>query len=376
MNKEIKFNIPFYGKEEHKNIMEYLEKNRDFKTLVAKHIKNTTSAASVLLASGATSAMDAFFAGANLPQGSEVIIPSFTFPSAANVVLRAGLIPVFADIDIKTLVMDISDVKKKITAKTSCIMPVHYGGVSMDMDVLVQILDGQDICIFEDAALAYGGFYKNRHLGTIGEAGVMSFHSTKNISGDGGGALLVNNSDDEELYSNILANGTDKLAFLRGDVSEYSWQTTGAGAEMSGLTSALLYSQLKKDIEINSKRETLWNGYMTNLKSTKIEDFASLPEIPEYNTNNYHVFYVMFKEASFRENIRTELVSDGIQAYIHYKPLHSAAMGHKLGYTDTELPVTRKASDCILRLPLHMHMDLTDVEYVCEKLLAAVNNAS
>ncbi len=375
MNKKIKFSIPYYDDKENKNIKNFLEKNRDCRIPAAKHIKNATKAASVLLTSGATSAMDTFFAGKNLPKGSEVIIPSFTFPAAANAVIRAGLNPVFAEIDIRTLVMDINDVINKITSNTSCVMPVHYGGASMDMDLLKVTLDSKEICLFEDAALSYGGFYKNRHLGTIGEAGVISFHNTKNISGDGGGVLLVNNPDDEELYSNILANGTDKQAFLRGDVAEYTWQTTGAGAEMSGLTAALLYSQLEKDSEIKSVRESLWNGYMTNLKSTKIEKFASLPVIPEYSKNNYHVFYLMFKEASIRENVRTALISDGIQAYTHYKPLHSSVMGHKLGYTDTELPVTQKASDCILRLPLHMHMKLADIEYVCEKLLVAVHDA-
>ncbi len=375
MSKNIKFNIPYYGNKEYKNIKNFLDKNQDFKELAIKHIQKVTNATAVLLSSGATSAMDAFFTGADLPKRSEVIMPSFTFPSAANVVIRAGLKPVFAEIDIKTLVMDIDDVIEKITPNTSCVMPVHYGGVSMDMDALSIALDGKNICIFEDSALAYGGFYKNRHLGTIGAAGVISFHSTKNISADGGGAFLINNPDDMEMFSDILANGTDKQAFIRGDVSEYTWQRAGAGAEMSGLTAALLYSQLEKGNEIITGRKLLWNRYMSCLKSTKIEEFAALPLIPSYNTNNYHVFYLMFKQASMREYVRNVLINEGIQAHIHYKPLHSSVMGKKLGYRESDLPVTQKASDCILRLPMHMHLDLADVEYVCEKLLAAVNDA-
>lgn len=373
MSEFIKFNIPYYGEED--NIQKFLAINQDYKSLSVKKLKEVTNADEVLLTSGATSAMDAFFAGVDFPKGSEVIMPSFTFPSAANVVLRAGLKPIFAEVDIKTLVMDLDDVIKKITSNTSCVMPVHYGGASMDMDELSLAIKDKNICIFEDSALAYGGLYKNKHLGTIGSAGVISFHSTKNLSADGGGAFLINNSDYVEMFKNILANGTDKQAFLRGEVAEYTWQRVGAGAEMSGLTAALLYSQLEKGEQILSKRGNLWDRYLSRLKSTKIEDFASLPVIPEYNTNNYHVFYLIFKHASMRERVRLALNSQGIQAYIHYKPLHSSVMGKKLGYKETDLQITQRASDCILRLPMHMHLSIADVDYVCDKLLQVVKDA-
>ncbi len=375
MNKKIEFNKPFYDDRDFQNIEKCLKSGRDYKEDVIGHLLGATGAGSILLTSGATSAMDLFFAGAALPQNTEVIMPSFTFPSAANAILRAGLKPVFADIDEKTLVLDINDVKNKISGQTSCIMPVHYGGVSMDMDELFLVAEKLGICIFEDAALSYRGYYKGKHLGTMGSAGVISFHSTKNISSDGGGALLLRDQEKIELYPELLANGTNKPSFVRGEVNEYTWQQPGAGTEMSCLTAALLNAQLEKDEEILSGREELWNGYYAILKSADVNEFADLPVVPDYNTNNFHVFYLVFKTAAIREHVRLTLKKSGIQAYIHYKPLHSSPMGQKLGFMVADLPITISVSKRLLRLPMHMHMSLSDVEYVCEIIMAAVKNA-
>lgn len=375
MNRKIRFNKEYYDGRELANMKLYLEKGYDFKGEASEYLKAHTGASQVLLTSGATSAMDLFLMGADLPKGSQVIMPSFTFPAAANAVLRAELRPVFADIDRHTLVMDMKEVVRKTTSETSCIMPVHYGGASMDMDKLVEFADGKDICVFEDAALAYDGYYKKRHLGTIGEAGVISFHKTKNISGDGGGVLLLNSEENSELYMELIANGTDRPAFMRGEVPEYTWQRPGAGAEMSNLTAALLLAQLKKDREILTKRETLWNQYYSLLDAAGIEEYAALAKVPEINKNNYHVFYLLFKTPALREFVRVQLVEAGIQAYVHYKPLHSAAGGRRLGYVESDLPITQNVSDCILRLPMHMGLNEDDVEFICEKLLMAVGNA-
>lgn len=371
-NKKIKFNVPNYTSSELQSVEEYLTGGRNCLKDSIENIKMKTKAGVVLLTSGATSAMDLYFQGANLPKGSEVIMPSFTFPSAANCILRAGLKPVFAEIDKKTLVLDMRDVIEKITKKTSCIMPVHYGGISMDMDNLLELANKKKISIFEDAALSYDGYYKNRHLGTIGDAGVISFHSTKNISGDGGGALLINDSEKEEMYSEILANGTDKPSFLKGASEEYTWQKTGAGAEMSGLTAALLFAQLNKADQILQKRKSLWNRYFSNLQNVILKELALLPDVPEFNENNYHVFYIMFNSNRQRENVRKTLLELGIEAYIHYKPLHSSNMGCSMGYKSSDLPVTNSVSECLLRLPMHMSLSLNDVDYVCEAVTEAI----
>lgn len=371
MNKKILFNVPDYTRSELQSVEEYLSGGRNCIKDSIELIKMKTKADAVLLTAGATSAMELYFQGADLPKGSEVIMPSFTYPSAANCILRDGLKPVFAEIDEKTLVLNIDDVQRKVTSKTSCIMPVHYGGVSIDMDNLLEMANQKKISIFEDAALSYDGYYKNRHLGTIGEAGVISFHSTKNISGDGGGALLINDYEKEEMCSEILANGTNKPSFLRGNAEEYTWQRTGAGAAMSGLNAALLFAQLNKADHILQKRKTLWNRYFSNLKNVIPKELALLPEVPEFNENNYHVFYMIFNSNKQRENVRKTLLELGIEAYIHYKPLHSSNMGYSMGYKSTDLPVTNSISERLLRLPMHMSLSLNDVDYVCE----AVNEA-
>jgi dTDP-4-amino-4,6-dideoxygalactose transaminase len=375
MNRKIKFNIPYYTEHDVDSIRNYLIEGSSPVNEVTGHLAKRTGSKAVYLTAGATSAMDLFFAAAEYPEGSEVIMPSFTFPAAANAVIRAGLKPVFSDIDIETMVMSASDVIKNITEKTCCIMPVHYGGASMDMDWLLKIAAEHHIDVFEDSALSYLGYYKKNHLGTLGRAGVLSFHSTKNLSGDGGGALLLNDKNLAEKTAELLANGTNRPAFMRGEVSEYSWQRTGTGTAMSGLTASLLKAQLDKDMDILKAREKIWNTYFTELSYAGITKWAALPLIPGYNKNNWHVFYLRFNNKDLREYIRNKLLEKGIEAVIHYKPLHSSAMGKTLGYSENDLPKSEEAAACLLRLPLHMFMSEDDVKYICKTISAVLEDA-
>jgi dTDP-4-amino-4,6-dideoxygalactose transaminase len=373
-NRNIKFNIPYYTEKEVNSIKSYLLEGKSPNNTVVEHLAERTGTKAVFLTAGATSAMDLFFAAAGYPAEAEVIMPSYTFPAAANAVIRAGLKPVFADIDPETMVMCTRDAEHKININTCCIMPVHYGGASMEMDALLETAGKHNIDVFEDSALSYLGYYKNRHLGTLGRAGVLSFHSTKNLSGDGGGALLLNDTGLIEKASELLANGTDRPAFLRGEVSEYSWQRAGTGTAMSGLAASLLKAQLDKDMEILMGREKIWKMYFTRLSAAGISKYADLPVIPEYNKNNWHVFYLRFNDPGLREYVRKALVKKGIEAVIHYKPLHSSAMGISMGYSKDDFPETEKAAACLLRLPIHMFMAESDTEYVCNTLSAVLGD--
>lgn len=366
MNK-IVFNKPYYDKEERNNLEEYILEDKDFVDEVYRKIRKITGAKVVFLTGSAASAMELYLASGLFPAGSEVVIPSFTYPAAANAVIAAGLKPVFADIDSKTLVLDVSDPDKYVSEKTSCIMPVHYGGASVDLDTL----SGSKVHILEDAALSLGAYYRGRHLGTIGDAGVISFHRTKNISGEGGGVLIISNPDETKLFEEMVESGTNKRAFTRGEAGEYSWQRPGRGMNMGALNAAVLSAQLDKMEHISSVRGKLWNQYFECL--SELGERIGLPFIPDYNMNNHHVFYILMKDNEKREKVRKALLEKGIQAVIHYMPLHSSPMGKKLGYGPKDCPVALDTAGRILRLPMHAHMTEGDVEYICSEVKKAVD---
>jgi len=368
MKKKIEFNIPYYGSEEARNLSKYVLENIDMSAQVQSGITDITCADTVFMTGSATSAMELYLASGLLPEGSGVIIPSFTYPAAANAVLAAGLRPVFADIDPDTLVIDIDDVIEKTNGKTSCIMPVHYGGASVDMDMLMSFANDRKLHILEDAALSFGAYYKERHLGTIGDAGVISFHKTKNISGEGGGALLIRNSNEATVFEEMLESGTNRRAFARGETEAYSWQRPGRGMNLSPLSSAVLAAQLEKYPEISKRRKTLWDLYFERLSDLVNREKLKLPVIPDYNKNNHHVFYIILNDENTRERLRKGLLGSGIGAVIHYVPLHSSPFGIKLGYTHTDCPVSQDISSRLLRLPMHMHLDDSEIDFICAEI--------
>ncbi|HPQ47891.1 MAG TPA: aminotransferase class I/II-fold pyridoxal phosphate-dependent enzyme [Clostridia bacterium] len=368
----IEFNEPFYGEEEAKNLREYIVEGRDFTKDVRKMLGEVTKSKKIFLTGSASSAMEIFLASGLLEAGSEVIIPSFTYPAAANVVLSAGLKPVFADISPDTLVIDMDDIRKKITKKTSCIMPVHYGGASVDMDVLLELAGDENLLVVEDAALSIDAYYKGGHLGTLGDAGVISFHRTKNISGEGGGALIIRDSGNSHIFEEMLESGTDRKAFLRGETKAYSWQRPGRGMNMGPLSAAVLAAQLGKLPAISRGRRRIWEQYRDELSELAREGTVGLPVVPDFNENNHHVFYVVFNDSMTREKVRTHLLEKGINAVIHYMPLHSSPYGRKLGYMPADCPVSEEIAGRMLRLPMHMNLSEEDIALTCRLVRRAL----
>lgn len=368
MNKKIVFNKPFYTDMETHNLNNCVLNGHDFSVDVVEQLQNITGAKNILLTGSATSAMEAYLASCNFTEGSEVIIPSFTYPAAANAVIAAGLIPVFADIRPDTLVMDLKDTINKITKNTSCIMPVHYGGASVDLEALIELSHSKNISIFEDAALSIGALYKGKHLGTIGEAGVISFHKTKNLSGEGGGALIVRDLSKYNILEEVIDSGTDRKAFFRKEKSAYSWQRPGRGVNPVSLSLAVLSAQLSKIDIIQNRRQKIWNNYFNCLSYLEQKNKLVLPKISEFNVNNHHVFYILLKDNETREHLRTQLLDNKIEAVIHYMPLHSSDYGKSLGYKNDDCPVSQSVSGRLLRLPLHMGISDNDVEFICENI--------
>ena len=248
----IRFKETYYGKAEEAAACDALKNGTDYISRAHKELAKVYGTENIYLSANGSLALDILLLAYDFPKGGEVILPSFTFPSAANSILRAGLVPVFCDIDPDTLVMDIDDAAGRITEKTVCALPTHYGGSSCDMTGLRDAFGGK--AIIEDAALSIGASYKGMPLGTLGDAAMVSFHRTKNVSSDEGGAVIINNESILERLDIIYENGTDRRAFTRWEVPFYSWQETGINAGMSNISAAILCAQLGKLEEITRRQ--------------------------------------------------------------------------------------------------------------------------
>lgn len=296
----------------------------------------------------------------------EVIVPSFTFVSTANPVILAGAKIVFADISEDTLNIDPEDIRRKITRNTKAIFPVHYAGVACDMDKIMEIARENNIIVVEDAAHGVNAKYKNKYLGSIGDFGCYSFDEAKNYSCGEGGALLIN-TDDKDLLERaevLMAKGTNRSKFLKGEVDKYTWVDIGSSYQPGDILMAFLYAQLEKLDEIQRLRLKIYNAYNDAFKTYEKEGLLRLPIVPSYAQHNAHIYYILFKDGATRDYVMHELNSSGINAMFHYIPLHSSPMGLKMGYKAEDMPVSESASERLLRLPIYAGMTDEEVEYV------------
>ncbi len=339
--------------------------------LVETFICSRFNTGKVFMTTSATHALEMAMLIIGLKPGDEVIMPSFTFSSTANAVLLRGAKPVFAEIDEKTLNIDPSDIEKRITKNTKAIIPVHYAGVSCEMDSIMDLAENAGLYVVEDAAQAVNSKYKGKYLGSIGHMGCYSFHGTKNYTCGEGGVLIVN-TDNPTLLERadcIRQKGTDRSSFLRGEVGSYSWVDIGSSFSPADALMAMLYAQLEHMDEITRKRRLVHEYYMNLLKEYTDKQVVKIMEIPEGCESNYHIFYLLFKDETIRNTVMDKLFANGITALTHFVPLHSSPMGQSLGYKQGDLKKTEIAGRCLLRLPLYSDMSEDDMHYVGEQLI-------
>lgn len=323
-------------------------------------LKTRLSGPKVLMVPSGTAALELAAMLCDLQPGDEVIVPSFTFASTANAILRAGGKPVFAEIRPDTLNLDERRISERITAKTRAIFAVHYGGVSCEMDSLLQIAREHNLQVVEDAAHALGSSYKGAACGGLGHLGAFSFHSTKDLSCGEGGALSVNQRS-LNLQAEILREkGTDRVRFVRGEIDKYDWLETGSSFLPSELTSAYLLAQLESLDRIRSARRLRYARYRTFLQELEAQECFRLPSVPAECETNGHMFYILANSAAERMELLQHLRRDGVQAATHFVPLHCSPKGLDLGYREGDFPLTEDLSGRLLRLPLYP--DLTEDE--------------
>lgn len=307
----------------------------------------------ILLTPSCTAALEMSIMILGIGAGDEVIMPSFTFVSTANAVVRAGATPVFVDVDCRTLNIDPTCIRMAITERTRAIIPVHYAGVGCDMDAIMEIAAEFNLQVIEDAAQGVNAFHHSQTLGAIGVLGAYSFHQTKNFSCGEGGALCINDEALIERAEIVREKGTNRSQFLQGVVDKYTWVDVGSSYLPSELTAAFLLGQLEAVDAITQQRRECYQRYMESLQGLAEAGKMTLPSIPDGCRSNYHLFHILVPTPEQRQGLISRLNEQGIHAVFHYVPLHSSPMGIALNSEQPALPVTESCSARLVRLPIY-----------------------
>ena len=320
-----------------------------------------------LLTTSCTDALEMAAILVNIQPGDEVIMPSYTFVSTANAFVLRGAKIIFDDSNEENPNLDVSRIEKLITEKTKAIVIVHYAGIACDMDVIMQISKKYKLFVIEDAAQAIESFYKNRALGSIGHLAAFSFHETKNIISGEGGLLAINDEQFMKRAEVIWEKGTNRSAFFRGEVDKYGWIDIGSSFLHSEVTAAFLWAQLEQLENIQKCRKQIWSAYKSGLKELEQKRKISLPKIPDYATNNAHLFYVLCKTETERSDLIKFLRDNNIHAVFHYLCLHESPF-YREKHDDRDLPNSNNYSEVLLRLPLFYELKQEQVEYITAKI--------
>jgi dTDP-4-amino-4,6-dideoxygalactose transaminase len=321
-----------------------------------------------LLTTSCTDALEMSAILANIQPGDEVIVPSYTFVSTANAFVLRGAHIVFADSRADHPGIDEDSVESLITPRTKAIVVVHYAGVACDMDKINSIADKHNLLVIEDAAQAIDRFYKGRPLGTLGHMSAFSFHETKNIQCGEGGLLAINDVQFVQRAEIIREKGTNRSAFFRGEVDKYGWVDVGSSFLPSEIVAAFLFAQLENIHSIQQRRKEIWNRYHVALKPLADQGKLKLPFIPDFASNNAHMFYVLTENLHERSALIEHMKSAGSFPVFHYLSLHKSPF-----YTDKhqggDMPHSDRYMDTLLRLPLFVDMSDAETDRVIESII-------
>jgi dTDP-4-amino-4,6-dideoxygalactose transaminase len=340
-----------------------------FTKLCKTWLEQQTGCESALITHSCTAALEMAAILADIQPGDEVIMPSYTFVSTANAFVLRGAVPVFIDIRPDTFNMDESKITAAITAKTKAIAPVHYAGVSCEMDGIKAIADEYNLLIIEDAAQAISTQYKGKPVGSMGHMATFSFHETKNIVSGEGGALLINDPQLLERAEIIREKGTNRSKFFRGEVDKYTWVDIGSSYLPSDIIAAFLWAQLEQSDYILQRRLEVWNYYHEKFIELEALGLVRRPIVPDHCQQNGHIYSLLVKDLKTRTALMASLKSKGIQSTFHYVPLHSSPAGLKYGRTVGNLDVTNRVSECLVRLPLGSGMTHLEADYVSHAVI-------
>ena len=318
-----------------------------------------------------TDALDMCAMLLDLEPGDEVIVPGFTFTSTATAFAHQKATLVFADIDPQTLNIEPGHAESLITERTRAIVVVHYAGVACNMDAFLDLANKYKLVLIEDNAHGFGGKYKDKALGSIGDMATLSFHVTKNLQCGEGGAFITS----DKAYANraqiLREKGTNRRAFLEGSIDKYTWVDQGSSFLAPDYVAAFLAAQLESVEYIHRQREHAWNRYFVELRDWADRMDVKLPAIPLNTAHPSHLFWLKLSKKSQRAGFLSELNSKGIGAVFHYQSLATSPAGMRFGRTDGT-PVSDNTAETLVRLPLYA--DINDFEL--DRVIKAVTEWS
>lgn len=369
----IPFNKPYLSGKELDFIAEAHENGQmagdgSFTKLCQGWLEQRTGCLMALLTHSCTAALEMAAILANIQQGDEVIMASFTFVSTANAFVLRGAVPVFVDIRADTLNIDETKIEAAITSKTRIIVAMHYAGIACEMDSIMDIARRHHLIVIEDAAQAILATYKGRALGAIGHMGTLSFHETKNIISGEGGALLINDSSLAARAEIVREKGTNRSRFFRGQVDKYTWIDVGSSYLPGEITAAFLWAQMQEADRITKKRLDIWNRYHFAFETLEQTGCIRRPIIPADCGHNAHIYYLMLRDLTERTDFIAAMSSQQINCVFHYVPLHSSPAGMIYSKSHGSLITTKQQSEKLVRLPLFF--DLSEVQQ--ERVIVAV----
>jgi dTDP-4-amino-4,6-dideoxygalactose transaminase len=371
----IPFNVPYVPEISKQYVLEALVSSHQqgdgpFTTIASKLVSDLVGGGHVLLTPSCTHALEMASMLANLGPGDEVILPSYTFTSAATAVTKFGATPVFVDIEMQTKGIDVNQVREAITPKTKAISWVNYAGVAPDIDGLQNIAKEFDILLIEDNAHGLGGSYRGKPLGSFGDFATQSFHATKNIQCGEGGALIINNEKFRERAEIIREKGTDRSKFIRGEVQKYQWVDHGSSYLLAEALSAILVGQLENFAKIQNYRCEIHKRYVQAFSNFKRQ--SSLKNDVEVA----HLFYLELNSSLELGKLKKSLDLSGVNANTHYQPLHNSKFGQVKSKGSGSFPNSVKVADTLLRLPIWYGLDTRSVDKIIATVLKQYPNDS
>ena len=369
----ISFNVPPFTGREMEYIRQAVENQKicgdgEFTRKCNEWIEQRTGTVKCLLTTSCTHATELTALLADIKEGDEVIMPSYTFVSTADAFVLRGAKVVFVDIRPDTMNIDETLIEDAITARTRAIVPVHYAGVACEMDTIMDIAKRHNLLVIEDAAQGIMASYKGKALGAIGDMGCFSFHETKNFSMGEGGALLLQDEKYIENAEIFREKGTDRSKYYRGQVDKYRWMNYGSSYLPSDMNAAYLWAQLELADEMTKERLARWNQYHELLQPLQERGILELPTVPEGCVHNAHMYYAKAKDLQERTALIDFLKENEILSVFHYVPLHSAPAGMKFGRFHGEDKYTTKESERLFRLPMFYKLKEEEVNYIVSKV--------
>lgn len=323
-----------------------------------------------LLTTSCTSALEMSAMLLDLREGDEVIVPGFTFVTSASAFAIRGARPVFVDVRPDTLNLDPALVARAITPRTKAIVAVHYAGVACDVAQLGELATASNASLVEDNAHGLFGTWRGKPLGSLGRLATQSFHETKNITCGEGGALIINDPELVARAEIIREKGTNRQQFFRGQVDKYTWVDLGSSFLPSELLAAVLVGQLEQAEAIQRARQTVWSRYHIALGEWAALHGVALPTVPDGCAHPAHMFYLIMPDLDARTRFIAHLRQRGIHAVFHYQPLHLSTYAERWGGKRGDLPVTERAADTLVRLPLYPELDERDQARVVDAIRA------